>query len=78
MKPAHERERVVEAERVEPLPRRALAGHAAIAVDRACADAFDALEQGCAAVGTDDIAEQAAEIADVRVLGNRSRWFFHG
>ena len=65
---AHEGERVVEAERVEAGIDRVRRDHAAMPVDRGRADIFDPPEQRVAAIGADDVAEQLAEEADVRIL----------
>jgi len=71
--PANEGQRVVQAERVESPIDRGGPRDPAVAIDRAAADVFDALEQGVAAVRADDVAEQFSQIADVRVLRDRCR-----
>jgi hypothetical protein len=71
--PADEGQRVIQAQGVEPSIDRARAGDAAVAIDRAAANVFDALEQRGAAVRTDDVTEQFSQVADVRVLRDRSR-----
>ena len=65
---AHEGERVVEGERVEPGVDRIRTGDAARAVDRDRADIFDAAEQRVAAIGADHVPQQLAEEADVGIL----------
>jgi hypothetical protein len=65
---AHEGERVVEAQRIEPGVDRVRRHHAAMPVDRGGPDIFDPPEQGLAVIVADDVAEQLAEKAYVRVL----------
>jgi hypothetical protein len=67
---ADEGEGVVEAERVEPRIDRIGIDDAARAVDRIGSDIFDPPEQLLAAIGPDHVAEQAAEEADVGILGD--------
>ena len=68
---ADEREGIVEAERIQPAIDGGRAGDAAVAIDRGRANVFDALEQRIAAVCANDVAQQPAEIADVRILRDR-------
>ena len=67
---AHECNRLIEAERIEARLDAAPGVHATIAVDRSGADVFDAPEQRLTAVFANHVAEQLAEKADVRVLGD--------
>ncbi len=64
-------QRVIETERVQtPIHGVRRLGYAPIAVDRACPDALNALEQLDAPVGTDDVAQKLAHVPDVGVLGD--------
>ena len=69
--PAHEIERLVERQPVEP--EIDLAPHAAMPIDRRRADIFGAPEQLVAAIGADHVAEQLAEKADVGIVGDRGK-----
>ena len=65
---AHEGERVVEPQRVEPGIDAVRLRDAAMPIDRGGADIFDPPEQLVAPISADHVAEQAAEEADVGVL----------
>ncbi len=71
--PAHEGQRLVQAQRVESAIDRGGAGNPAIAIDRCGPDRFDALEQRVAAIRANDVTEELAEVADVGVLRDRGR-----
>ena len=70
---AHEGDRVVEAQRVEPRIDRLGPGNPAVPVDARRADIFGLPEQLLAAIGADDVAENPPEIADVGILRDLDR-----
>ena len=68
---AREIERLVQRQPVEPAIHRACPRDAARAIDRGGADIFDALEQLLAAIGTDYVAEEPTEEANILVICDR-------
>ena len=71
--PAHERDRVIEAQRIEPRIDRLGPRDAAVPVDARRTDIFGLPEQFVAAIGADDIAQDPPQIADVGILRDLDR-----
>src|SRR3546814_6221076 len=74
---AHERDGVVEAQRLQPRIARLGPGDAAMAIDARRSDIFGLAEQFLAAIGANDVAEDSPEIADIGILRNLD-WWAHG
>ncbi len=70
---AHESNRVVEAQRIEPRVDRLGPRDAAMPIDTRRADIFGLTEQFVAAISANDVAEDPPQIADVRVLRDLDR-----
>src|SRR3546814_3801520 len=70
---AHERDGVVEAQRLQPRIARLGPGDAAMAIDARRSDIFGLAEQFLAAIGANDVAEDSPEIADIGILRNLDR-----
>jgi hypothetical protein len=68
---AHEIERLVEAEAVEPGIDRVRPRNAAMPVDRCRPDILDPPKQRLAAIGADHVAEHLAQEADVCIVRDR-------
>src|SRR3546814_18500651 len=74
---AHERDGVVEAQRLQTRIARLGPGDAAMAIDARRSDIFGLAEQFLAAIGANDVAEDSPEIADIGILRNLD-WWAHG
>ena len=71
--PAHERDGIVETQRIKPRIDRLGPRDAAVPVDARRADIFGLPEQFVAAIGANDVAENPPQIADVGILRDLDR-----